>query len=371
MRKKENIFLRKDGRFEARYAKGRNENGKLIYGFCYGRTYEEARNKLLLARKALETSTGCTDHRSQTFSYYSKNWLSTNSLRLKASTRAKYQADIENHINPFFGEQRPDEITSEKIDNFTHILLYEKQLSAKAVRNILALFHSIYMYIGKRGAQTLPNPEIIYPKEPKKIVRVLDRNEEKLLTLYLAREMDLCKFGVYIALRTGLRIGEVCALRWKDISMNAHTISIRHTEKRKKNPDQQDKFKTKVVIGSPKSYSSCRTIPLMPDIAVLCDRFFPDNPESFVLTGTNQCMEPRKLQRRLKTYTEDCSIQEIHFHTLRHTFATRCIEVGFDVKTLSEILGHSNTSITLNQYVHPNLDQKRENMNRLKTMIYF
>ena len=154
-------------------------------------------------------------------------------------------------------------------------------------------------------------------------MRVLNENEEEILMKCLAREMNLDKFGIYLSLRTGMRIGEVCALRWRDI-------------------------------------------PLMPDIAKLCTRFYPGIPDAFVLTGTEQCMEPRKLQRRLKKYTEACKLKEVHFHTLRHTFATRCIEVGFDVKTLSEILGHSNVSVTLNQYVHPNMNLKRENMSRLK-----
>ena len=107
----------------------------------------------------------------------------------------------------------------------------------------------------------------------------------------------------------------------------------------------------------------------MPDIAALCERFRPEDPEAFLLTGTARCMDPRKLQRRLKRYLEECGIPEAHFHTLRHTFATRCVEAGFDVKTLSDILGHSNIGITMNLYVHPDLDLKRENMSRLKPMI--
>lgn len=367
----ENIFLRKDGRYEARYAKGRDEKGKLIYGFCYGRTYEEARNKVYLARMAMGAAALTPELREQTFSYYCCNWLIVNGSRLKESSRAKYKADIENHIIPYFGGLYPEMITAEKIDNFTQMLLHKKMLAPKTTRNILALFHSIFIYAGKRREYKLPDPEIIYPKWHRKTIRVLNEKEEKTLSLYLADKMDLCKFGVYIALRTGMRIGEVCALQWGDISMKFHTITVRHTVQRIKNPDLHSPIKTKVVIDSPKSDCSCRTIPLMPDLSALCAQFRRRNPEIFVLTGTRQCMEPRKLQRRLKLYTRECRLPEVHFHTLRHTFATRCVEVGFDVKTLSEILGHSNVSITLNQYVHPNLEQKRENMSRLKTVIHF
>ena len=107
----------------------------------------------------------------------------------------------------------------------------------------------------------------------------------------------------------------------------------------------------------------------MQDIAHLCQQFCQEDQDAFLLTGTARCMDPRKLQRHLKRYLEECGIPEAHFHTLRHTFATRCVEAGFDVKTLSEILGHSNIGITMNLYVHPDLDLKRENMSRLKPVL--
>ena len=212
-------------------------------------------------------------------------------------------------------------------------------------------------------------PEIIYPKEPRKTIRVLDEQEEIAFTRFLVNEMDLCKFGTYMALRTGMRIGEVCALRWCDISFGAYTISVRHTVQRIGLSDSGRSTRTRLIIGTPKSDSSFRTIPLMPDLDALCRKFYPGKQEAFILTGMDQCMEPRKLQRRLKTYTDLCRLDQVHFHTLRHTFATRCIEAGFDIKTLSRILGHASVNITLDQYVHPNIELMRENMRRLKTII--
>lgn len=305
------------------------------------------------------------------FGYYCDKWLAANKARLKESSYQKYRKDMENHIKPFWGECLPSEIVSEMVDRFTDMLLHEKKLSAKTVRDILTLFHSVFVSISRRTELKLNNLEIIYPKEHKKIIRVLNKKEEEILTLFLVREMDLSKFGVYIALRTGMRIGEICALRWGDISLQAETISINHTVQRLKNPDAAATAKTAVILDTPKSDSSSRTIPLMQDIKCLCSRFLSNNPEAFVLTGTTHCMDPRQLQRRLKSYVIACDIEKVHFHTLRHTFATRCIEAGFDIKTLSEILGHSNVSITMNQYVHPDLNLKRKNMNRLKPVICF
>lgn len=305
------------------------------------------------------------------FADYCDNWFRSNNSRLKPSSCAKYYVSIEKHIKPYFGGEQLYSITSERVEEFTRMLICEKNLSVKTVRDILVLFHSIFIYAGRRSGYTSSNVEIIYPKKRKNQVRVLNGQEEKGLLLYLAKKMDLTKFGIYIALRTGLRIGELCALRWNDISLDMLTISVTHTVQRVKSFDNGDYRKTKLIIGPPKSDSARRMIPLMPDLAALCRKFDCGNSNAFLLTGTDKCMEPRKMQRYLKSCLMECDIPEVHFHTLRHTFATRCIEVGFDVKTLSEILGHANISITMNQYVHPDLEQKRENMSRLNNVINF
>lgn len=336
------------------------------------------------------------------FAEYCDNWFFANSTRLKPSSCTKYQANIKNHIKPYFGGGPVSAVTAERIDNFTGILLHEKGLSAKTVRDILVLLHSILLYTERRTGRDISDLEIIYPKKKRQQIRILNEQEEKRLLMHLADRMDLYKFGIYAALRTGLRIGELCALRWRDISFAACTISISYTVQRIRcleegntmgdgapaennsllQDDQTVRFpqgggrqtgknsrKTEVVLGTPKSDSSCRTIPLMPDMAALCRQFYCSDPDAFILTGTSQCMEPRKLQRHLKMCMKECGISDVHFHTLRHTFATRCMEVGFDVKTLSEILGHANINITLNQYVHPDMEHKRENMSRLKNVI--
>lgn len=327
-------------------------------------SYEEKRDQMAYYENRMEDL-------NQTFAYYCSSWLSVNCTCLKVSSLIKYERDIGKHIIPFFGSDHPCDITSEKVTAFTKMLLQERELSPKTVRNILALFHAIFLYAKKKNGLRFQELDIVYPKENRKEVRVLDEREEERFIKFLAKEMDIFKLGVYMALRTGMRIGEICALRWRDISFETYTISICHTAQRIRHMDENSDKKTKVMIGTPKSESSRRIIPLMPDLAALCTRFRRTGSKTFVLTGTEQCMDPRKLQRRLKAYTEMCGMEEVHFHTLRHTFATRCIEAGFDVKTLSEILGHSNIGITMNQYVHPNLDLKRENMNRLKIVYPF
>ena len=316
-------------------------------------------------------------------SYFCDNWLSLNSSRLKRSSYVKYSAEIENHIKPFFGKRLPREIVPEEINIFSRMLLEEKKLSPRTVHSILILLHSILSHIKKCQGEAFAEPEIIYPKGKKYPVRVLSKLEEMQLTQFLFHEMEPCKFGIYLALRTGMRLGEICALRWRDISLESSVICVCHTVQRL--PQKEDYpelwddkrltakrygIKTSLTLGTPKSDSSMRIIPLMQDIEALCRKFPHRKPSAFILTGTEQCMDPRKLQRHLEKCADACCIEGVHFHTLRHTFATRCVEAGFDMKTLSEILGHSNVSTTMNLYVHPNLELKRKNMSRLKIMSF-
>jgi Site-specific recombinase XerD len=372
MAKGENIFKRKDGRWEARYIRSREEDGRIKYGFCYGKTYVEAKARVTEAKaKLLNEANLDSVLNKEKFSSYCDCWLDLRSTQLKTSSYVKYQNGIEKHVKPYLGELYLKDITTEKISAFSQHLLNEKKLSIKSVRDILTFVRSILSYINRQIDGELSHVEVIYPRESPKAIRVLTEQEESELILYLAEGMNAGKFAVYLALRTGMRIGEICALRWKDISFADETIHVGNTVQRIKNIGAQGDSKTVLMIGSPKSDKSRRTIPLMPDIAALCRKFYRGNPECFVLTGKESCMEPRKLQRYLKSYTKECDIQDIHFHTLRHTFATRCVEVGFDVKTLSEVLGHASISVTLERYVHPNLNLKRENMRRLKIVDCF
>ncbi len=214
----------------------------------------------------------------------------------------------------------------------------------------------------------IPEFEIIYPRVQKKEMRVLTQEEQDCFVKYLTEDMDCCKFGVYLALTTGIRIGELCALRWKDISLTDRTVSISATMQRLRDFDESRGTKTMISIDTPKSSSSVRTIPLTKNMTAFCSRFMSPNGNDFVLTGTESYMEPRTLQYRFAHYTKECGLEGVHFHTLRHTFATRCVEVGFEVKSLSEILGHANTSITLNRYVHSSMELKKNNMEKLSAV---
>lgn len=373
MAKGENIFKRKDGRWEARYIKGYELSGKIKYGFCYGKTYKEAKEKVTKAKAALLSGKPIPASNSRhRFSWFCDEWFESGRNRFKESTCVKYRTILDKHIKPRLGGCFPLGMNDALFEQFANELLFEEELAPKTVKDILVVVRSILDYTAKRFPGTFPTLNINYPKESKKEMRVLSREEQTRFSRFLLDDMDSCKFGVLLALLTGIRIGELCALRWENISLKDNTIKICSTMQRLKdmNPDQESK--TKIVIGSPKSDTSTRTIPISETAAELCRKMNPQSPAAFVLTGTSHYMEPRTLQYRMERYTEICGLDGVHFHTLRHTFATRCVEVGFEIKSLSEILGHANTTITLDRYVHSSMELKRDNMNKLAAVgLYF
>lgn len=363
-RKGENIYKRKDGRWEARYIKGYDEARKIRYGFCYGKSYRETKEKLARTKSALlcnvPPSENAGRHR---LAFFCREWLLLQKGRVKESTYVKYEGIVTRHIIPKLGGCQPPALNTQLAESFKRELTGEG-LSAGTVKNILLILQAVLKYTSKQFPGGLAAIEVQYPKEPRREARVLSAEEQRRAVEYLREDMDECKFGVLLALLTGLRIGELCALRWENISLSRGTLRVEATMQRLKDRDGGE-GRTKIVIGGPKSDSSLRTIPLSGNAAALCRRAGIRAPSAYVLTGEAKYMEPRALQYRFMRYMRDCGLEGVHFHTLRHTFATRCVEAGFELKSLSEILGHANTSITMNRYVHSSFELKRDNMDKL------
>ena len=300
--------------------------------------------------------------------FYCDKWLHTRKPNVKEATYIKYSTVVEKYIKPQFGCYFPAEITSGQMENFTDVLIYEDKLSTRTIRDILTILKGILKYTAAFFPEISQVCEISYPKCVKKEMRVLSPEEQQRLIDCLMTDIDNCKFGILLALLTGLRIGEVCALRWNCISLPEKTLRIIATLQRLRNIDGVGSPRTRLVTGTPKSDTSARTIPLTDHVAELCRKMRPVSENAYVLTGTEVCMEPRTLQYRMEKYTKACGLEGVHFHTLRHTFATRAVEAGFEIKSLSEILGHSSTTITLDRYVHSSLELKRNEMKKLTSI---
>ena len=361
--KGENIFKRKDGRWEGRYVRNREPSGKIVYGFCYGKTYKEVKERV--AKHRFFTDFDLSERKtpdSRLFGWFCDEWLRSCRTRLRESTCNRYRTAVENHIRPKFGGCFPQAITEERVSDFSSMLIGEG-LAPKTVKDILNVLRLALKYAAKQLPYGLPEIGISYPKEQKKEARVLSWDEQKRLISYLSDDLDCTKFGVLLAMFTGLRIGELCALKWENISLKERTIRVSATMQRLRNEGEGNR--TKILIGSPKSDLSSRIIPLSEAAVKLCRYMEVRDRDAYVLTGNYNFIEPRTLQYRFKKYAKDCGLEDVHFHTLRHTFATRCVEVGFEIKCLSEILGHATTTITMERYVHSSLKLKRENMLKL------
>lgn len=362
-RRGENIYKRKDNRWEGRYVSGYDDNGKAKIGYVYAKTYREVREKLHQAKALGKASSQKGKNK---FSDYCDEWLVLARNRVKESTYVKYSGIIHKHLKPALGQYAPEAISTLLVESFSNKLLITDGLTPKTVKDVLAVLRSVLKYMNKQHGGSLNDIEIIYPKEPPKEMRVLSKEERTRFFSYLLTDMDEVKFGIIMVFLTGMRIGEICALKWQDINLKAGIITINHTMQRLSDFSEEATSKTKILIGDAKSACSMRMIPL-PEYGVnLCKNMQPANPEAYVLTGdAHRFIEPRSLQYKLKKITTACNLKDVHFHTLRHTFATCCVEVGFEIKSLSEILGHANTRITLDRYVHSSLELKRANMEKL------
>ena len=236
MSKGENIFKRKDGRWEARYIREYDASGKIRYGYCYGKTYREAKEKVSRCKAEHTLHTERTQVRGQyTFRYYCDEWMKARQFRWKESTYVKYNNTLERHIKPRLGNFLPCDISSGTVAAFAHSLLEDENLSVQTVKDVLVLLQAILKFTANYFPGQLPYIEITYPRETKREMSVLTLEQQKAFVDILMQDMDDCKFGILLALQTGLRIGEVCALKWENIDLNAGIMTINGTMQRLKN----------------------------------------------------------------------------------------------------------------------------------------
>lgn len=353
----ENIRKRKDGRWEARIV---TESGKLKS--IYAQSYYEVKNKL---KQSQDINTQKSAKNSFTFEEVCKNWIKENEIKNKKSTIAKYTAICKKHLYPYFSQIKINDIDRNKINSFILFKTHQGKLQSKTVYDICAVLLQIIRYAVNQGYIQEFNRDVTMPTVQKKELEVLTLSEQEKLVKTIKRQITNENIGILLSLYAGLRLGEICALQWKDIDFDTEIISITKTMQRI--AVENSETKTVVIIDTPKSQKSIRKIPIpyfllreLKKLSKHCSK------ESYILTSSeNRYIEPRAYQYKFKKYLKDAQIPNINFHALRHTFATRAIEQGMDVKSLSEILGHSTVNFTLERYVHPSFNLKKQNIEKL------
>lgn len=366
MRTGENIYKRKDGRWEGRYKNGYKPDGSAKYSSVYGKTYSEAKTKLETVKRAEKPP-----QRSWPVKLcdVALEWLETAKIGVKESTYALYRRNVERHITPLIGGLKLSQVTNQHLTAFVGDLLTRGRcdgkggLKPKTVQDICILLGSI---LGFAQQEYNANPELEVPtvKAPEKEMRVLSLDEQQKLENYLFSNMDLIAIGCLLALYTGLRLGELCALTLSDFDLSSGTVKINKTMQRIKNHDDKNKAKTKIIIDMPKSRASVRVLPLPAFLLeIIKKKYCHVAPCAFFLTGSvGRYLEPRGMEYRFKQITDKCNLKAVNFHALRHTFATRLAERGTDIKTLAELMGHSSSKMTL-KYMHTSERQKRAVIN--------
>lgn len=344
-----------------RFIVGTND-GKTRYQYVYGATYDEAEQKLLIG---LEIESRYLSGRAVPIKKVYEEWLCAVTHRVKESTLANYRVKFERHILPELGENICCDLTAGVVNRFIDKKLAEG-LSASYVRDIFTVFKSMLRYAQEEYGFKLSLKNVTLPKTEKKKAQKLDEREQKALTAYLKANMDLTAFGILISLSMGLRIGELCGLKWSDIDFEKGLLHINRTVQRVCVKNGRDK--TKLIISAPKSETSKRSIAI-PDRLMEYFRKFRGSEDCYILSADKMPTEPRTMQYRYKKILKNAAINNHNYHQLRHTFATSCAEKGFDIKTLSVILGHSTVSLTLDRYVHPDHKHQRRLMNSMHMLI--
>ncbi len=357
-RKGENIFYRKDGRWEARYIKGYQLNGKCQYGYTYGKNYQEVKDKrtqiLLLMKESKKLENHATIIK---FNDKIDEWLERQKITVKVSTYSYYYNIVSKHIRQELGNIPLCNINESIITKYVSNKLNQNKLKISTIKGIIVILKQILSFCNI-------NIKIAFPKSEKSKILVLSKDEKLKLEKYAFSHINQYTTGILLSLYAGLRIGEVCALKWENVDFINGILSIEKTVSRINN-EESKKSKTKLVLLESKTINSIRQIPLNPTLIKLLARLKQNtNNSCFVLTGTNNFIDPRNYYNHYKKILKECGIINYKYHTLRHTFATNCIELGLDPKSLSEILGHSDIKITLSLYVHPEMETKKDFMNK-------
>jgi len=285
-------------------------------------------------------------------------WLKVQEFCVKKSTYSNYYYHVSNYIIPYLGEINLYEITEKTISDFIEIVY--QRLSVTTIHVILTTLKSILKYGCKyteMNQRLIDCCRIPYHANESKI---LTQEDSSRMKEYLFQKKDIFSVSILLCRSTGIRIGELCGLKWGDINFANGTFRIQRTVSRVRNPIQQEgQPKTVLYIRSPKSYTSIREIPI-PQYLFSKLLALRSLDEYYLLTGTTECTEPRNVQKRFKTLLRHCEMEDCNFHALRHGFASACFENGNDCKTVSTLLGHSSTKITMDIYIHTSLTQKQK-----------
>ena len=361
-RRGENIRKRSDGRWEGRYTIYYADGSKKCRS-VYSHTYREVKQKLLELKANAHNQSDIqvkSDNPTELFiNDLAQRWLSEVIGSRKQSTYCKYAGIYEKYIKESFGNMKISELRSENIAS-----ALPKNLSSSLYKSIYCVLNHILNYGMQYYGIDKTHLTPVKAKNNSKPTTTISLSNQQKLIHYLMKDGDVYKTGILICLFMGLRLGEICALKWEDIDFESKTLHINRTVQRLKCKDKASKKKTILYEGTSKTSHSVREIPI-PEFLYSILLSYHTTCEDIYFLNQFTPMDPRTYQYKFQSFLQQAGIESTHFHALRHTFATNCINSGADAKSVSEILGHANVNITLNRYVHPGMENKRNILNSM------
>ncbi|MGL9727262.1 tyrosine-type recombinase/integrase [Enterococcus sp. DIV0756] len=366
MRKGENIYLRKDGRWEGRFPKGRKSDGRIKYGYIYGKSYSEVKQKLYPLRIHYQSLQQIQGTSAESFEEWSYEWLGEVQDDVKPSTFSSYCYKLKKYIFPVIKTIPLNELSLET----GRILLKNLQtkLSKSTIQVIFRILNKCLNH-AKKAQKITKNPfsELKIPKAKQRKIRALTVSEQKKVMNIALKEKKGYGIPSILALHSGMRIGEIAALQWSDIDFDTNLIYVKHTYQRISSAWSLKR--TQLLLADSKTEASVRIIPISKILKKLLLKQRKRSKGSFVFSTNGQPCEPRLLTYHFHRIRKKAEINEIHFHQLRHTFATRCLEANKDISSVSSLLGHASTQMTLDTYVDAMLDKRYQVIDEMCNLI--
>ncbi|MEG0256183.1 tyrosine-type recombinase/integrase [Vagococcus sp.] len=368
-RRGENIYKRKDGRWEGRYIKGRKQNGKIIYGYVYHQKYSSVKQQLIQFKALHQDQNRLLPHiNADTVGSWLGNWLDSEvRKRVKTSTFASYQYKINHYILPYIGEESIQKVSEDSLQRWIDLLI-EQKLSSATIKLIVQIFRmAIKSAQKKQIILTDPTKNLFIPKVKKRKIHALSIKEQKKIEE--AASKTITGASILISLYTGLRIGEISALQWSDIDFSRQLIYVQRTLQRI--PLRKNGSETQLVIQEAKTVESERIVPFSGRLKKYLLDLKGKSRSPFVVATKIKALEPRSITYHFRKIIEKIGLSHLHFHQLRHTFATRALELGGDIASISALLGHHSSKFTLDVYTDSLLHQREKISKKIEKKYFY